>query len=107
MTHPGRLTLVALFSAAAIACGAGSDAVTPPTSGAMSPAARTYLTSALDVMQTYSFYRNKIDWPSFRATALANGEAAQAQTPAATYPAIRTALAALGDHHSFLHWLSL
>jgi len=102
MTHPGRVTLVALFSAAAIACSAAGDAVTPPASGAMSPAARTYLTSALDVMQTFSFYRNKIDWPSFRAAALANGEAAQAQTPAATYPAIRTALAALGDHHSFL-----
>lgn len=102
MTHPGRLMWVALFSAAAIACGAAGDSVTPPTSGAMSPAARAYLTSALDIMQTYSFYRSKIDWPSLRASAFANAEAAQAQTPASTYPAIRTALTALGDHHSFL-----
>ncbi len=102
MTHPTRLAFVALFSAAAVACGAASDAVAPPTSSAMSPAARTYLTSALDVMQTYSFYRSKIDWSSLRASAFAAAEAAQAQTPASTYPAIRAALAALGDHHSFL-----
>lgn len=102
MTHPGRLALVALFSAAAVACGAAGDAVTPPASGAMSPAARTYLMSALDIMQAYSFYRSKIDWTSLRATAFATADAAQAQTPTSTYPAIRAALTALGDHHSFL-----
>jgi carboxyl-terminal processing protease len=98
----GRFAMLALFCAAAVACGAASDAVAPPSSSAMSASARGYLTSALDIMQSYSYYRSKIDWPALRGAAFASAESAQAQTPAGTYPAIRAALAALGDHHSFL-----
>jgi len=90
-----------LLLATAAACGGDATGLGSDT-GAMSPAARTYLNSALDVMQNFSFYRKCIDWSTVRANAIATAEAAQAQTPSATYPAIRTALIALGDHHSFL-----
>ena len=73
----------------------------PSKSTPMSPDATAYLNSALDVMQNNSFYRKQINWTQFRAAAIANGEALKAQIPAQTYPAIRTALTALGDHHSF------
>jgi C-terminal processing protease CtpA/Prc len=79
----------------------GGDATSPAGDGAMSAPARIYLNSALDVMQNYSFYRKTIDWTTLRANAIASADAARAQDPAATYPAIRAALTALGDHHSF------
>jgi carboxyl-terminal processing protease len=82
-------------------CGSADEAVAPASSSAMSPAATAYLNSALDVMQTYSYYRKQIDWPSFRAKAIAQGEGLKARTTTETYPAIRSALTALGDHHSF------
>lgn len=91
----------ALSCAAILIAACGGDATSPTDNGAMSASAHAYLNSALDVMQAHSFYRKAIDWTTLRANAIAAGEAARAQTPAATYPAIRAALTALGDHHSF------
>jgi C-terminal processing protease CtpA/Prc len=57
-----------------------------------------YLAAALDIMQQYSVNRQKINWTTLRQRTFedANG----AKTPAETYSAIRSALTALGDHHS-------
>lgn len=62
--------------------------------------ARMVLDAALDAMQAKAYYADRVDWPGVRARAYAR--AAGAQTPAETHPAIREALAALGDGHSFL-----
>ena len=64
----------------------------------MSVAAADYLGKALDIIEKNSKMR-QTDWVALRAKALA--QAAGAQTPADTYPAIRAALATLNDHHSF------
>jgi len=58
-----------------------------------------YLNEALDLMQNNSLHRRTIDWPSFRADVLR--QAANAKTPAETYPYIKIALSHLNDHHSF------
>lgn len=65
---------------------------------AMTPEANDYLNDALDYIQTNSIMRDRIDWPAWRQEVLTL--AAQASTPADTYPAITKALALLGDHHS-------
>lgn len=73
-----------------------SPALTPtPT---LSPQARMYLTTALDIMQRHSVNRKKINWATLRRKtfALANG----ATAPIETYAAITYALASLNDHHS-------
>ncbi|HEU4628810.1 MAG TPA: S41 family peptidase [Gemmatimonadaceae bacterium] len=91
-----RRALLAGAAAAALAgCG---DPAGPPTEP--SPAAVAYLHAALDLMQQYSINRYEIDWATVRAEAEARAGAAQ--TPAETYPAIRGAIEALGDHHSHL-----
>jgi len=61
---------------------------------------QAYLGRALDLMQAQSLHRNQVDWASVRLTA--ETKARGALTPRDTYPAIRTALGMLGDHHSFL-----
>ncbi len=70
-------------------------------SAQISPEAQAYLDRALDVMEANGYYSSQVDWPSVRAQAYAL--AADAQTPADTYDAIRQSLAALGDGHSFLY----
>lgn len=65
--------------------------------GEMSPEAKRYLDAALDLLQKNSVKR-KIDWKILRADAYA--KAVDAKTSADTYPAIRAAVAMLGDHHS-------
>jgi carboxyl-terminal processing protease len=88
--------------ALAIACG-GEGASAPPVTpqpAAPNAAAQAYLDSAITVAQSVAFYRRRVDWPAVRATA--RTMAAGATTFAGTYPAIRYALAALGDRHSFL-----
>jgi hypothetical protein len=99
----GRLLTIAGFAASLLvtACGSADDAVAPDTNSAMSKVAANYLNEAVDVMQTYSYYRKKIDWPAFRASVIAQGESRKARVTGDTYPIIRTALDALGDHHSF------
>jgi hypothetical protein len=65
-----------------------------------SPEATRYIDSALKVMQEHFLHADRIDWPSLKQETLA--QAAGAQTVVDTYPAIRFALAKLGDHHSYL-----
>ena len=68
-----------------------------PTPGISLDAAK-YLNDALDIMQNNSINRHKIDWPTLRANIL--NAAADAKTPADTYPFIKMALSRLNDHHS-------
>lgn len=51
-------------------------------------------------MRDSSYYSSRVDWTAVRAAA--HAQAAGATTYVATYPAISTALAALGDRHSAL-----
>jgi hypothetical protein len=67
---------------------------------AISPAAAKYLESTLAIMQEHFYQKARIDWPELRRETLA--QAGGAQSPVDTYPAIRFALAKLGDHHSYL-----
>lgn len=64
-------------------------------------AALAYLTDVLDYMELYSIRRGRVDWATLRADALAI--AAGAQTARDTYPAIRAALAQIGERHSGFH----
>ncbi|WP_427925542.1 S41 family peptidase [Streptomyces sp. cg40] len=64
----------------------------------MAPAARTYLSQALDIMEQHSLLRRKVDWTDLRDTAFA--QAHGARKPADTYGAISWALRSLGDAHS-------
>ena len=64
------------------------------------PSAKAYIEEALKVMQEHFLHKEKIDWPTLKQEALS--QAAGAQTAVDTYPAIRFALAKLGDHHSYL-----
>src|ERR1041384_3040791 len=57
-----------------------------------------YLNEVLDVMQQHSVYRKNIDWPTFRAQALAKADGAKSIED--VYPAIEFALLNLNDHHS-------
>ena len=67
---------------------------------ALPPAVEAYLTEALDAMQRHALTSSRVDWPRVRREARAL--ARSARTTAGAYPAVRHALAALGDHHSFL-----
>lgn len=64
--------------------------------------ASQYLDKALDLIQYRAYYADRIDWPALRASSHALIE--QADQPADTYPAVKQALAALGDNHS--HFVS-
>jgi carboxyl-terminal processing protease len=66
----------------------------------ISTEATAYTDAALKVMQENFLHKDKIDWPQLRRETLA--QAAGAQSSVDTYPAIRFALARLGDHHSYL-----
>lgn len=83
------------------ACGGGSTpaSATPVGAREMSPAARSYLTQVLDIMQTNSINRKTIDWSAFRRTVI--GVDSNEQTVRDLYPKIRAALSLLNDHHSF------
>lgn len=61
---------------------------------------RTYLEEALTIMQKNALYRDSVDWPAIRASAMI--QAGEAKSYADCYPAISGALGKLGDHHSFL-----
>lgn len=64
----------------------------------MSDVARAYLDEVIGIMQQHSLKRLEINWVNFRAEVLETRPSAQ--TIADTHPAIRTALALLGDGHS-------
>lgn len=80
-------------------CGGGDTGTGPPPEEIISSFAAAYLNAALDLMQTHSINRYKIDWPTFRQRAF--DQAGAAQTTRDTYDAIRYALNELGDNHSF------
>lgn len=82
-----------LLATAGCAGGTGTD-----PGGGMAPKARTYLTSALDVMEKRSLVTADVDWPKVRRDAFTRAESAR--TPAETYASIRRALRDLGDRHS-------
>ncbi|MFJ6894499.1 S41 family peptidase [Streptomyces hokutonensis] len=66
----------------------------------MAPAARTYLSKALDIMEEHSLLRREVDWADLRNKAFA--QARGARKPTDTYGAISSALRSLGDAHSSL-----
>lgn len=68
----------------------------------LTPEAQTYLDKALDIIQANSVKRD-IKWTEFRQQTIE--KAANAKTPADTYPAIKDALRRLGDKHSSLFTL--
>jgi hypothetical protein len=92
-----------LFLLLLTACGQFSSTPINPTAAVtpasqISPEAAKYLNDALDIMEKHSINKAKIDWPTLRAEILS--AAAEAQTPADTYPFIKLALSRLNDHHS-------
>ena len=96
-----RTWQVALMLAVTVGgCGGSGSGPSPTESGKPSAAAVSYMSAALDIMQAHSIRRYEIDWESFRSDAMRwMGEA---QTTSDTYSALRKAIVALGDHHSFL-----
>ncbi|WP_239085942.1 S41 family peptidase [Streptomyces parvus] len=64
----------------------------------MSDEARSYLSTALTVMEQNALRSGDVDWADVRRTAYT--EAGNAQRPADTYAAIKRALSSLGDSHS-------
>lgn len=91
-------TLATLATALPLAgCGGdGREPVQPPPT--ISPAARAYVEAVVDTMQRYSIRKREIDWPAFRAAALAR--AGTAQTTMQTHGALRLTVEALADGHS-------
>lgn len=64
------------------------------------PEIATYVDSALDTMEREALRSSHVDWDEVRAAT--HRAASGSTTTAATYPALRLALARLGDNHSFL-----
>lgn len=81
---------------------AEQQAVEPPAAEqpaeAIAPEAKAHLDEVLELMQTHSINRLKIDWNEFRAQVFA--KAAGAKSVEETRPAIREALTLLADGHS-------
>jgi len=102
-SHPGKPLIPVALLLALASC--GGDTPTAPTSPAatsrpgMSTTARSYLDQVLNTMQTNSINRKTIDWTAFRRSV--DEVAPTAQSVQDLYPAIRTALGLLDDHHSF------
>jgi len=95
-----RSSFALIVVALAAACGGEGPSAPPPTETTPEAAARSYVDGAIDLMRDSSYYSSRVDWTAVRAAA--HAEAAGSTTYAATYPAILTALAALGDRHSSL-----
>jgi carboxyl-terminal processing protease len=92
-----RLTTLLATLLVATTLTAPSQAQTLPGT---SPEATAYLDAAIKIMQENFLHRDKINWEQLKHETFA--QAAGAQTAVDTYPAIRYALAKLGDHHSYL-----
>ena len=75
-------------------------AIAGPVASGPSPVARAYLDHALELIATHALVRDTVDFDAIRAQAFA--AAADAESTADTWPAIRAALSALGDRHSAL-----
>lgn len=95
-----RSSFALIVVALAAACGGDGPSAPPPTETTPEAAAQSYLDGAIILMRDSSYYSSRVDWTAVRAAA--HAQAAGATTYAATYPAIRTALVALGDRHSSL-----
>jgi C-terminal processing protease CtpA/Prc len=94
------LPLAALVAASTAARPARAQAAAPAKAApAIAPAARAYLSAALDTLERLAMRRATTDWRAVRDGAFAR--AAGAQTPADTYGAIEWALRRV-DKHSFL-----
>src|SRR5262245_16211167 len=65
-----------------------------------SPVAVAYIDAAIEVMREHFMHKDRNDWPQLRRDTFS--QATGPQTGGDTYPAIRFALAMLGDRHSFL-----
>lgn len=88
-----RATPVVALTLAACGGGDAPSAPTPPPSAALA-----YLEGALDVMEQHSIRRREIDWPQFRADAVARLGAAR--TVPEAHPAVDATVRAIGDGHS-------
>jgi carboxyl-terminal processing protease len=66
----------------------------------ISPAAKVYLENALDIMEKKALLKREVDWKKLRRETME--KAAGAQETIDTWDAIRYALSAIGDNHSFL-----
>ena len=102
----GACLVVTLPVLGPAACDGGDGAdptgtTTPTPTSSLGPRASGYLDTAVRFTQEVFYYGNRVDWPAVRAKAFqtANG----AQTPAATYAAIREMVQGLGDPHSFFY----
>ncbi len=71
-----------------------------PLPKAISSGAETYLQAALTITQGHFLHKDRVDWSKLKEETFA--QAGGSQTAVDTYPAIRFALAKLGDHHSYL-----
>lgn len=69
------------------------------SSAEMSYEARSYLEQVVELMQSHSINRLKIDWGAFRTNVFEAAAGAQRSTD--TYAAVRVALGLLGDGHSY------
>lgn len=101
-THLRRrapLLLVALLLAAGCDTRRGVTGPEPQPQPEMSLAARMYVDSALNLMQSYSLHKHEVNWPEFRAAVL--NRLKGAQLPVQTHFAIHDALQSL-NRHSFL-----
>lgn len=87
--------LLILLSMVAATCSAAEE-----TAEGISPAARTYLEQALDLMQKNALNSKSIDWTRVRRETLARAK--DAKTTFDTYPAMAYALTQLGEKHSWL-----
>ncbi|MFJ9846033.1 S41 family peptidase [Kitasatospora sp. NPDC101155] len=100
MARNRSLRLAAFVAALGVlltAVGSASELSEAPDDG-MSPEARTYLTTALDLMEQHSVLRHQVNWAQLRRRAL--NQAHGARTAADTYGVIASALNFLGDGHS-------
>lgn len=94
-----RLLLAALLLLAACEPAYHPTAI-PGSDARMSPQARRYVDSALNLMQSYALQKHEVDWPRLREETYlrANG----ASVPAQTYDAIDRALQTLNEHSFFI-----
>ncbi|MFJ9776117.1 S41 family peptidase [Kitasatospora sp. NPDC101157] len=101
MTWKRSLRLAALGAAVGVLLPVAGSAsgLSQAQDDAMSPAARTYLTMTLDLMEQHSVLRHHVDWALLRRRAL--DQAHGARTASDTYGVIAWALNSLGDGHSF------
>ena len=101
MPHHLAVGSLLLFAGLAHAPTGAAESAESAESAEASAEATRYLEVALDQIEKGSRVQ-LTDWIALRAKALATISAAAARTTADTYPAIRDALATLGDKHALL-----